>query len=439
MTCLPDVHPLKQMLRREPEVPLLKQVNVMLPPVSTDVPSSLKFLHLTFQEYFTAGYLARIINTKGWQAYVSYRNTRSAKVEQFLGRQAWDPVWRNVLVLLAGQLADPMPLLQMLARQTSPQTDPCDDAFRYRLGLTALFLREASADVAERHSQFVQQMADAVFSLWWHHAMHETLAAVPHLTEALPILAQLGLSKGETTWLDWVCQQARSEDTRLCALLALEAMGATAGRHASAVSVLKEAVHDDEPQIREHAERALSAISMGVQWDADWVMEMTSLGCLLPRDTSSKVRTYMCTATLQAEDTRSALASALSSTDSSTRIKAENALSAMGEAVAHHHDLLSAMVSHLCKRLRADPLDLLPDEWNNAAWHHPDVLAATADAVRSTCACAVSVPASDRGDACSNVVHYADVLCALADAAPSGVCLAHALSPWVDQYRPFCR
>jgi hypothetical protein len=95
------------------------------------------FLHLTIQEYLAAAALARMINdTKTtWDTEVEIQ-ARTVTVRELIDKKAWDPRWQEVITLLAGQLADPVPLLEMLSDAKK------DDMFRHRLALAALCLPE---------------------------------------------------------------------------------------------------------------------------------------------------------------------------------------------------------------------------------------------------------------------------------------------------------
>ncbi len=86
------------------------------------------FLHLTFQEFLTARYLAHRINDDGWdEATVPLDGKHYVPAKLLLDRKAWLPSWQEVVVLAAGQLKDALPLLETLA---DPETD---DIFRHRL------------------------------------------------------------------------------------------------------------------------------------------------------------------------------------------------------------------------------------------------------------------------------------------------------------------
>jgi hypothetical protein len=95
------------------------------------------FLHLTFQEYLTACHLAHLINADGWEkATVRLKGKREVAASVFLDKKAWLPAWQEVIVLLAGKLDDPVPLLALLADESK------DDLFRHRLALAARCLAE---------------------------------------------------------------------------------------------------------------------------------------------------------------------------------------------------------------------------------------------------------------------------------------------------------
>jgi predicted NACHT family NTPase len=97
------------------------------------------FLHLTFQEFLAARHLAQHINHHGWTKPLPLGEEGKGAAQDFVDRMAWLPAWQGVIVLLAGNLNDPLPLLEMLADESK------DDLFRHRLAVAALCLPEIEA------------------------------------------------------------------------------------------------------------------------------------------------------------------------------------------------------------------------------------------------------------------------------------------------------
>jgi hypothetical protein len=82
-----------------------------------------RFLHLTIQEYLVANYLAEAINHADWDsATVEWREggtPRRLRVRELLDRKSWLQAWRHVVILLAGLLANPMPLLRFFGGENA--------------------------------------------------------------------------------------------------------------------------------------------------------------------------------------------------------------------------------------------------------------------------------------------------------------------------------
>jgi predicted MPP superfamily phosphohydrolase len=179
----------------------------------------LLFLHRTFHEYLTACALAATVNDqkKGWGAEIESQGER-VSVHQLVDRKAGDSRWQEVIVLLAGRLQNPAPLLEMLADEKR------DDASRSRLALAALCLPEMSPTLRTRHSQLVNQITTAAFTYWWEqqavYARGQS-EPVPALSRALPALAKVnGLMDG-TPLLDWVHRYFSSDVLEEVALAGL--------------------------------------------------------------------------------------------------------------------------------------------------------------------------------------------------------------------------
>ena len=134
----------------------------------------------------------------------------------FIDKKTWLPEWQEVIVLLAGQLRGPRPLLKMLSNPRRTRTNPRgDDYFRHRLALAALCLPEIPSDIRTRESEIVDRITTATFSRWWEWEINGIAAAVPHLTHALPALGQVnGRMKG-TPLLERLSERLRDENSEV--------------------------------------------------------------------------------------------------------------------------------------------------------------------------------------------------------------------------------
>jgi hypothetical protein len=115
---------------------------------------------------------------------------RLPKVWQEVNRNAWLPEWHEVLILLAGTLKEPAPLLELLADELCSDKQQ-DDVFRHRLALAASGLPELSTANRQVYAARVDQITTAAFGTWWKHCGHGTDATVSHLARALPALGQV--------------------------------------------------------------------------------------------------------------------------------------------------------------------------------------------------------------------------------------------------------
>jgi len=116
----------------------LKQRGIFIA-VNDEEHPPLLFLHRTFQEYLAAGAIAAAINDpeRGWDSKLKLSG-KEWTVHLLVDKKAWDPAWEEIIILLAGQLDDPVPLLKMLSDPEPTPTNPTgDDIFRHRLCLAA--------------------------------------------------------------------------------------------------------------------------------------------------------------------------------------------------------------------------------------------------------------------------------------------------------------
>jgi hypothetical protein len=146
---------------------------------NADSHAELLFLHRTFHEYLVASALGRRANDDCWQA-----------IAATVDRRAWLPNWEEVIVLLAGLLEDPEPLLTMLAKADATSSNPLgDDYFRHRLALVARCLPSLKPETRTTVAPTVDAITTSCVKRWWEAEEHDTAKTVEHLTRALPALA----------------------------------------------------------------------------------------------------------------------------------------------------------------------------------------------------------------------------------------------------------
>jgi hypothetical protein len=154
------------------------------------------FLHRTFREYLTARTLAQRAKGQGWTA-----------LEGLIDRKCWLPEWREVVVLLAGELADPEPLLALLCDEKK------DDRFRHRLALAAHCLPELVAAAQTRCASWIDRITEGLVLLWWRARGDGTQAAVEHVATAFPSLKPAGRVEGRRI-LDWFLEKMQGNMRR---------------------------------------------------------------------------------------------------------------------------------------------------------------------------------------------------------------------------------
>jgi hypothetical protein len=270
MSKLDDVHPLKQVLRENPATTVVQELcndGILVPCGGT---RSFLFLHLTFQEYLAACYLARRVDDGGWEALTVtvMRNGKLTPVtiRYLAGKRAWLPDWQEVIVFLVGKVSDPKPLLEMLSDPKPPRQDRYgDDVFRHRLALAALCLPEINQAPSTKHlALLVDRITSSAFTLWWEHNTNGTTAAVPHLTRALPALGQVNGQTNGVPLLELLCQRLRDQDARVRAAAARAVGGIGAGAGTAAILArLAELLRDADWPVQSAAARAVGGIGAG--------------------------------------------------------------------------------------------------------------------------------------------------------------------------------
>ncbi len=205
------------------------------------------FLHRTFLAYLTACTLAR----QGWQT-----------IAALVDKKAWLPEWQEVMVLLAGKLADPKPLLTMLSKEEPTKTNPYgDDHFRHRLALAALCLPEIHSAYQTPNSELFDSITTAAFTRWWQHAVNSTFEATPNLARALPALGQV---RAKIDAIPLATHLARlltdaDGDVRETAVRAVGGIGSAAATP-EILALLARRLTDADGRVREAAVRAVGGI-----------------------------------------------------------------------------------------------------------------------------------------------------------------------------------
>jgi HEAT repeat protein len=210
------------------------------------------FFHPVLHEFLSAGAIADHINTKGWTAPLTLAGAQGS-AHRLVDKKSWDPRWQEVIVLLAGQLEDATPLVQLLANEKR------DDLFHSRLALAALCLAEAQTRAFERQPTLLDRVTTSAFSHWWRYAGNGAAVAAPHLTQALPALGRCnGLMEG-LPLLDWLCLQLQANKSSLRAIAAeaLGHMGETVALHHTVLEALAATFRDPEPFVRSRAIEAV--------------------------------------------------------------------------------------------------------------------------------------------------------------------------------------
>jgi HEAT repeat protein len=212
------------------------------------------FLHLTLHEFLTAAALAGHVNSQGWSAPLTVAG-RQVSVVQLIDKKSWDPRWREVLVLLSGQVSDPLPLLTLL-------TEKKDDLFRRRLALAAESLAAVRMDARAALTTVIDHVTEDVISTWLRYETRGVSAVVSHLTRALSALGSLGGRVEKTPLLHWLQSRLRevNPDVRAGIVAALGHVGEQFAHEAALLAALTASLRDEDVLVRVKTVEALRRV-----------------------------------------------------------------------------------------------------------------------------------------------------------------------------------
>jgi HEAT repeat protein len=199
------------------------------------------FLHTTIQEYLVAAAKARRANGSGWSA-----------IAEEIDSRAWDPAWQEAVILMAGLLEDPRPLIELLA---DPERD---DIAHHRTILAALALPELNPKWRGRLASLIDRITDIVVANARDELGSPRVLDITHFTPALPALLEVNGCYDATPFRDWLARHMmellESSETHL-----FWACGASAATPEILASLLR-ALRDPDDGVRSSAMHALGGI-----------------------------------------------------------------------------------------------------------------------------------------------------------------------------------
>lgn len=207
------------------------------------------FLHRSFADYLAARSLAERLQARS-PARNSALGGRSDGWD-LINHKAWDPSWRPVIAFLAGQLADPTPLLRLLCpAEPRPAPPDGDDAYGHRQALAVQCLAELPPTPTAAVAALRDAITAAAFGPWWQRRLHQPeTVALPAVTEVFADLAHgryLGVPVAK-----WLWDRLHESDplVRAAAADALIRVGGPGTSRSDTLSLLH-LLQDDTPETR---------------------------------------------------------------------------------------------------------------------------------------------------------------------------------------------
>jgi HEAT repeat protein len=273
------------------------------------------FLHRTFQEYFTASYLSRMIKKDS--------SAGIALVKQHL----WKYDWHETLSLLAGVLEEPMPLIEAITAEK-------DDIFQTQLLLAGRCIAECKQ--TDTLIPLTSEIIEKILTFWRKYPDAEFIQSVvvAIVQNNLRIFQRLQES---------VCDLDKKVICR-----AIEALGKVS--NAQAVDVLINVLNDSDKDVRWQAAGALGQIGSAQAVDA-------LINVLNDSDKDVRWRTAGALGQIGNDQALDALIASLNRSDEGDRSRIIEALGHIGNAQAL--DALTTVLNSSDKNIRRRVVEVL--------------------------------------------------------------------------------
>ncbi|MDJ0659558.1 MAG: HEAT repeat domain-containing protein [Crocosphaera sp.] len=219
------------------------------------------FLHRTFQEYFTASYLKEEIQ----------KNKKEGL--ELIQAHFWEYDWHETIILVAGLLKNPIPLLKKLRQEK-------DDIFKTMLLLAGSCLTECSAQVKDqkKYDSLKNEIIEDIVNFWHKYpdaefiksvlislgkignevAVNSLIQALSNSDSQVRCIAEKALGKiGNEAAVNALIQALSDSNINVRSSAAYE-LGNIGNQ--VAVNPLIQALTDSEPVVRDHAAFALGKI-----------------------------------------------------------------------------------------------------------------------------------------------------------------------------------
>ncbi|MDJ0581622.1 HEAT repeat domain-containing protein [Crocosphaera sp.] len=251
------------------------------------------FLHRTFQEYFTASYL---------QEKIEKNEKQGLKLIQ---AHFWEYDWHETIILVAGLLKNPIPLLKKLRQDK-------DDIFKTMLLLSGSCLAECFNKVNNetQNDALVQGIIDDTSKFWLKYP------DVEFITSVLISLGKIGSETAVNSLIEALSDS--DSDVKKNAAEALGKIGSEA-----VVNALIEALSDSDSDVRSNAAEALGKI--GSETAVNALIEALS-----DSDSDARSNAAKALGKIGSETAVKPLIEALSDSDSDVKENAVKALENIG-------------------------------------------------------------------------------------------------------------